>query len=510
MIKNDYKPKKIKNPIFSEKKALARAPVIMVVGAIILISWGMSEYLTDDTAPEQQVSETKPSDEIASETVATKTITTKTTTTKKRFELDLNLIEDNPKPVASKRQTNKSRGGLLTQQKHLTSSQLTNIELPATTEAQKIPEQPTIKWQTSRIKSGDSTARVFQRHKLSATDLHNIMQVGKATKPLERIQAGHVFEYGLNDDGTLAGIRYHIDQLNTLEVIRRDGQWQAQTHTKPVEVRQASATGTITSSLFMAGKEAGMSDSLVMELAGIFGWDIDFILDIRGGDRFTVIFEEKYVDGDKFSNGDILAAEFINQGKTYHAVRYTDSKGNTEYFNNEGLSMRKACLRAPLDFSYVSSSFNPKRFHPVLKRVKAHRGIDYAAPIGTPVKAAGDGKVIRSGYDKYNGHHVFIQHGQKYVTKYLHFSKRRVRTGQRVKQGQIIGNLGRSGMVTGAHLHYEFLVNGVHRNPKTVKLPDAAPVKKSERDRFFRLSSPLLEQLNTRSMNAQIQVAEAD
>jgi len=172
--------------------------------------------------------------------------------------------------------------------------------------------------------------------------------------------------------------------------------------------------------------------------------------------------------------------------------------------------MRKAFLRAPLDFSYVSSSFNPKRFHPVLKRVKAHRGIDYAAPIGTPVKAAGDGKVIRSGYDKYNGHHVFIQHGQKYVTKYLHFSKRRVRTGQRVKQGQIIGNLGRSGMVTGAHLHYEFLVNGVHRNPKTVKLPDAAPVKKSERDRFFRLSSPLLEQLNTRSMNAQIQVAEAD
>jgi len=370
--------------------------------------------------------------------------------------------------------------------------------------------EPTINWQTSRIKSGDSTARVFKRHGLSATDLHNIMQVGKPTKTLERIQAGHVFEYGVTKDGDLAGIRYHIDKLNTLEVLQVDGQWQAETHTKPVETRQASASGIINSSLFMAGKDAGLSDSLVMELAGIFGWDIDFILDIRQGDRFTVIYEEKYVDGDKFSNGNILAAEFINQGKSYQAVRYTDSRGNTEYFNQDGLSMRKAFLRAPLDFSYVSSSFNPKRFHPVLKRVKAHRGIDYAAPVGTPVKAAGDGKVIQSGYDKYNGHHVFIQHGQKYTTKYLHFTKRKVRTGQRVKQGQVIGYLGRSGMVTGAHLHYEFLVNGVHRNPKTVKLPDAAPVKKSERDRFFRLSEPMLEQLQIRSTNAQIQVAEAD
>jgi murein DD-endopeptidase MepM/ murein hydrolase activator NlpD len=253
-----------------------------------------------------------------------------------------------------------------------------------------------------------------------------------------------------------------------------------------------------------------MSDALVMELAGIFGWDIDFILDIRSGDQFTVIYEEMYVEGEKHANGDILVAEFVNQGKSYRAVRYEDQDGNAEYFSPDGYSMRKAFLRAPLDFSYVSSHFNPKRFHPVLKRVKAHRGIDYAAPIGTPIKAAGDGKVIRSAYDKLNGHHVFIQHGQKYTTKYLHLNKRRVKNGQRVKQGQIIGTLGRTGRVTGAHLHYEFLVNGVHRNPKTVKLPDAEPIAKRERARFYESTKPLLAQLDKHVTINQVALANAE
>ncbi len=158
--------------------------------------------------------------------------------------------------------------------------------------------------------------------------------------------------------------------------------------------------------------------------------------------------------------------------------------------------MRKSFLRAPVNFKYISSSFKPKRFHPVQKRWKAHRGVDYAASRGTPVMAAGDGKVIKSAYNKFNGHYVFIQHGEKYVTKYLHFTKRKVKTGQSVKQGQIIGTVGATGLASGPHLHYEFLVDGVHRNPRTVKLPKAQPIAKKERDKFQLLATQRLAQLD--------------
>ena len=481
MIKNDYKPRKLSQPIFSEKKRFSRAPTIMIGVSVVLIIWGMGRTFfggDEVTQPEPE----QPTLEIAEQTDE-----------KQLFEIPLDLGDEGDTESTSTQQP-------------ATTPRIAKQPARTTSKAQ----QNQMLWKSSKIRSGDSTARVFQRYKLSATDLHNIMQLGKQTKALERVQAGHIFEYAQNSEGELLGVRYHIDSLNTLEVLRKNDQWQAQTHTKPVEVREASASGVIDSSLFLAGKEAGLSDSLVMELAGIFGWDIDFILDIRQGDSFTLIYEEKFVEGEKYANGNILAAEFVNQGKSFKAIRYTDTNGDSEYYSPEGLSMRKAFLRAPLDFSYVSSNFNPKRFHPVLKRVKPHRGIDYKAPRGTPIKAAGDGKVIRSAYDKYNGHHVFIQHGQKYTTKYLHFTKRLVKTGQRVKQGQIIGTLGSTGMVTGAHLHYEFLVNGVHRNPRTVDLPDAEPIRKSERERFFRMTQPLIAQLETRSNNSEYKVAEAD
>ena len=481
MIKNDYKPRKISQPIFSEKKRSSHAPIIMIGVSVALILWGLGNTLFSDNDGLQPEIEQPVLDVVEQQEE------------KQRFEIALNLGDESSTESTTTQQPPSSPAV---------------AKQPTSKDDQ--PQQTEIVWKSSKIRSGDSTARVFQRYKLSATDLHNIMQLGKQTKALERVQAGHIFEYAQDNNGALLGVRYHIDSLNTLEVLRKNDQWQAKTHIKPVEVREASATGVIDSSLFLAGKEAGLSDSLVMELAGIFGWDIDFILDIRRGDSFTLIYEEKYVEGEKYANGNILAAEFINRGKSFKALRYTDSEGNSEYYSPEGLSMRKAFLRAPLDFTYVSSNFNPKRFHPVLKRVKAHRGIDYKAPRGTPIKAAGDGKVIRSAYDKYNGHHVFIQHGQKYTTKYLHFTKRLVKTGQRVKQGQIIGTLGSTGMVTGAHLHYEFLVNGVHRNPRTVDLPDAEPIRKSERERFFRMTQPLIAQLETRSNNSEFKVAEAD
>jgi len=306
-------------------------------------------------------------------------------------------------------------------------------------------------------------------------------------------------EYIRNAEGELEAIRYSLDKLSTLTVNKIDNSWTAIVETKELEIRQANTMGSIDSSLFLAGVKAGLTDAMVMELAAIFGWDIDFILDIRDGDEFTVIYEEKYVDGEKIGNGNILAAEFINQGKSYKSVRYTDSSGRSEYYTPSGLSMRKAFLRAPVDFSYISSKFNPRRFHPILKRVTAHNGIDYVAPKGTPVKAAGDGKVIAAAYSKYNGNYVFVQHGQKYITKYLHFSKRAVHTGQKVHQGQIIGYVGSTGMAEAAHLHYEFLVNGVHRNPRTVQLPDAKPINRKEKSLFIEKTRELVQQLEIQS-----------
>ncbi|MCP4378561.1 MAG: peptidoglycan DD-metalloendopeptidase family protein, partial [bacterium] len=205
-----------------------------------------------------------------------------------------------------------------------------------------------------------------------------------------------------------------------------------------------------------------------------------------------VIFEERYIDGEFVGYGDIVAAEFVNQGEQFQAIQHED--GN--YYTPEGRSMRKSFLRAPINFKYVSSNFSKARFHPVQKRWKAHRGTDYVAAVGTPVMAAGDGKVIKAAYDKYNGHHVFIQHGESYTTKYLHFSKRAVKKGDTVKQGQTIGYLGSTGLASGPHVHYEFLVDGVHRNPRTVSLPKARPIAESERDAFMQIAALRMDQLN--------------
>jgi murein DD-endopeptidase MepM/ murein hydrolase activator NlpD len=270
-----------------------------------------------------------------------------------------------------------------------------------------------------------------------------------------------------------------------LSVSANESNYESRIETKQIEKMLGFSQGTISTSFWNAGTEAGLSDTQIMELAGIFGWDIDFAQEIRSGDTFNMAYEELYVDGEFIGFGDIVAAEFVNQGETFTAVRYTDNR----YYTPEGRSMRKSFLRAPINFKYVSSSFNPRRFHPVQKRIKPHRGVDYVARVGTPVMAAGDGKVIRSSYDKYNGHHVFIQHGERYQTKYLHFTKRAVKVGQTVKQGQVIGYLGSTGMVTGAHLHYEFLVDGVHRNPRTVSLPKALPIESSQKAKFMQIAN---------------------
>jgi murein DD-endopeptidase MepM/ murein hydrolase activator NlpD len=259
------------------------------------------------------------------------------------------------------------------------------------------------------------------------------------------------------------------------------------------------AAATLESSLFLAGQKAGIPQKTIMELANVFGGVIDFILDPRKGDHFTALYEEQFLDGEKIATGNILAAQFINRGKTHTAVRYVDAHGQVGYYTPDGVSMRKAFLRAPLDFARISSSFNLQRKHPIHNKIKAHRGIDYAAPTGTPVVSAGDGRVVRAGYNKANGNFLVVQHGQQYTTKYLHLSKRHVKKGQKVSQGEMIGRVGSTGWATGPHLHYEFLVNGVHRNPRTIldKLPKAKAINAGEMAAFKQTISPLIAQLST-------------
>ena len=341
-------------------------------------------------------------------------------------------------------------------------------------------EEAALPWQSTTVKSGDSLALIFARMGLSPQELDRMMRSDKETASFKRLMPGQKLDFQIAD-GQLQQLIYKIDALNTLKVLRNpeDG-FSVNTENREMEVRVTNTSGTIDSSLFLAGQDAGMSDNLIMELAGIFGWDIDFVLDIRSGDQFTVVYEEQYLDGQKQGDGNILAAEFTNRGKTYRALRYTDASGRADYYTPDGKSMRKAFIRTPVDFTRISSRFG-KRLHPTLGTMKNHHGVDYAAPTGTPIKAAGDGKIVHIGRKGGYGKTIIIQHGGKYSTLYAHMSSynRKLRVGSRIRQGQIIGYVGSTGRSTGPHLHYEFRINGVHRNPLTVRLPDAAPIAKA-------------------------------
>jgi murein DD-endopeptidase MepM/ murein hydrolase activator NlpD len=248
-------------------------------------------------------------------------------------------------------------------------------------------------------------------------------------------------------------------------------------------------------------------------MANIFGGVIDFVYDPRKGDTFEVLYQQLYLDGEYYKDGNILAASYTNKGTQHTAYRYTDSNGKTGYFSAKGVSMRKAFLRAPVDFTRISSRFNPNRLHPIFKTSRPHRGIDYAAKTGTPVFATGDGRVITASYNNASGNYVVLQHGQAYTTKYLHLSKKHVKKGQRVAQGQIIGKVGSTGYATGPHLHYEFLVSGVHRNPSTIlnKLPKARSIEVSELNRFNEMVNPVKTQLAAyNATHTQLQASNGD
>jgi len=364
-------------------------------------------------------------------------------------------------------------------------------------------------WTLVEVEPGQSLDRIFREMSLGAGLLHNIVNLNETTAGLARIRPGDQFAFDLDAAGELQALRAELDEQRWLFIEREDEGLISRIESRTLDHRVIEAGGTITSSLFNAAKEAGISDNMTMRLAAIFGWDIDFALDIRAGDRFAVVYEQIWRDGEFLRDGDILAARFVNQGDAFEAVRF-DAGDGPDYFAPDGRPMRKAFLRAPLNFSYVTSNFNPRRFHPVTRRIRPHNGTDYGAPVGTPVWAAGDGRVIESAYNRLNGHYIFIQHGNNIVTKYLHLSRRQARRGDRVRQGQTIGRVGATGRVTGPHLHYEFLLNGVHRNPRTVDLPPANPLPVEHMDRFQDYSAGLLAQLQALTIDPSIQIAQAD
>ena len=362
----------------------------------------------------------------------------------------------------------------------------TQIAWDAVTEGQiQSIETTPLTWNDVTVRSGDNLSLIFNRAGFSDRDVFDVTS-GVQGQALRRIFPGQLIGFAADEAAELIAVRHIESPLKQTVYSKNEGQFVSEVIVRETETRERSVAITIDSSLFLAGDQAGLSAAIIMELAAILGGVIDFALDPRRGDDIVILFEENYLDGEKFSDGNILAASFNNNGRLVEAYRYTDSLGDTGYFDADGVSMRKAFLKAPLDFTRVSSSFNPNRLHPIYKTKRPHRGTDYAAPRGTPVYAAGDGRVIDAGYTRPNGNYVFIQHGEGFKTHYLHLNKKRVKRGDRVKQGQVIGTVGSTGAATGPHLHYEFLVNGVHRNPRTVHkiLPKAKSLPDSEIPRF--------------------------
>ena len=370
-------------------------------------------------------------------------------------------------------------------------------------------EAPEPLWRNFIVGDGDNLSLIFNRAGFSDTDLYRVAR-DNDDRSLRRIYPGETIGFQADGEGNLLALRHEQSPLLTTIYARKGDVFIASDFTRVPERVARDVSMTIDSSLFIAGSDAGLSDGMIMELAGIFGGVIDFVMDPRAGDTIHVLYEELVLDGERYSDGPILATSFTNRGETFEAYRYTDSDGDTSYYNEIGVSMRKAFLLAPLDFTRVSSNFNPNRLHPIYKTQRPHRGTDYAAPRGTPVYAAGDGRVTEAGYTRPNGNYVFIQHGEQFETHYLHLHRLKVKKGARVKQGDVIGTVGSTGAATGPHLHYEFLVNGVHRNPRTVHkiLPKARSLPEEELPRYLASIRQPVQQLASLRNSQQVALAE--
>ena len=376
-----------------------------------------------------------------------------------------------------------------------------SVESPAApaAEAPTGPHEASLGFSTIEVvvSRNDTMDRLFRRFELNLGDLASLRDLPELRSQFDRLKPGELLRF-THRGGELVGLERKLSDSETLKVTRDANGFSSDVLENPLEIRTRTASATIQNSLFQAAADAELSDRVAFDLAEIFQYDIDFVLDIQSGDRFTVVYEEVFQDGVSLRTGNILAAKFVNDGREYRAVRYLDAEGRSQYFSPDGKSLRKAFIRAPVQFSRISSRFNPSRKHPVLNRIRAHRGVDYAAPVGTPVRAAGEGRVKFVGQQGGFGNVIELEHGSGVVTVYGHLSRfaKNLRRGQRVELAQVIGYVGKTGLATGPHLHYEYRIRGIHKNPQTVPLPDAEPISATERERFLAETATLVNMLD--------------
>jgi len=351
-------------------------------------------------------------------------------------------------------------------------------------------------WHSVTVRPGQSLSDIFREQGLGPVDLQRALDSQDDASALRNIRPGQEFAFAFDAGGALSAMRFERgDATRVVLHFDADGVSES-TRERAVERRTHVAHGTVTRSLFYAGEQAGLSDTMVLKLANAFGYDIDFAQDLREGDSFSVVYDDVYRDGERLRDGDIIAATFVNQGKRYTAIRYTGPDGQTMYYSEAGRPLRKSFLRTPVEFTRISSTFSTGRMHPILGYMRAHKGVDYAAPSGTPIRAAGDGRITFRGWKSGYGNFVIVQHNAHISTAYGHMSRfASEKVGQHVSQGQVIGYVGMTGLATGPHLHYEFRVDGDHRNPLTVTLPPPEPLPAAQLAQFRQQSAPMLAKL---------------
>ena len=358
-----------------------------------------------------------------------------------------------------------------------------------------LPKQNTAKIKTKKIhivQEGENLSLIFEKYQVSLNDTYKIFRKDKSNgiknilpnDRLEFLSIGEELQEILIHKGPL--LSYQIELSPQMTIKRID---------KKPELLNSFKTGIIESSFYLAGLKNDIPESVIMDLAYIFGWDIDFVFDIRAGDRFKLLYETPFVDGQQIENGSILFAEFYNQDNRYTAIRYKGKNKKWEYFNNFGGSLEKAFLRAPLDFAYVSSHFNPNRRHPILNTIRAHNGVDYAAKRGTPIRSTGEGVIQSVGWKSGYGRTIVIRHGGEITTLYAHLDKYHpsISKGIKISQGQTIGYVGDSGLATAPHLHYEFRIGAKRTDPLKVALPSASPLDQSKMGQFQALRNNYIE-----------------
>ena len=353
-------------------------------------------------------------------------------------------------------------------------------------------------WQVVNVRSGQTLGDIFQQQGLGAADLARLLDDHSNTSALRHIRPGDEFAFLRNGDGSLHALRFDRDEHTRVIASFAGNGLKQTTLERNIEHRTRVVHGTIQDSLFGAGAAAGMSDAMIAQLANAFNYDIDFVHDLREGDNFTAIYDDVYREGEHLRDGAMIGAIFMNRGKRHSAFRFTNSAGETQYYTDDGRPQRKEFLRMPVDFMNITSRFSSARLHPILGTMRAHQGVDFAAPSGTPIHAAGNGKIAFRGWQSGYGNVVIIQHDAHHSTLYGHMSRfGGEQVGQHVSQGQTIGFVGMTGLATGPHVHYEFRIDGQHRDPLTVTSLPAQPLPGADLARFRTQTQPTLAKLKT-------------